>query len=82
MNEVKLTQAQQLYTEAREIVAEEVKLKQRSGRNFVRLGSILKELYETFQQREDPREGLVLDPRRKGFAGSERPCSNFFDRST
>jgi hypothetical protein len=68
MNEALLTQAQRLYSEAREIVAEEVWLKRQSGRHVVRLASILKDLYETFLQREDPREGLVLIPRRKGFA--------------
>ena len=68
MNEAMLTQAQQLYSEAREIVAEEVKLRQKSSRHIVRLASILRTLYETFQQREDPHEGLVLVPKRKGFA--------------
>ena len=67
MTEAMLTQAQKIYGEAREIVAKEVELKRRSGRNIVRLASILKDLYETFQQREDPREGLVLVPKRKAF---------------
>ena len=62
-----LNRAQKLYSEAREIVAAEVKLKRQSGRHIVRLASILKDLYETFQQREDPREGLVLVPKRKAF---------------
>lgn len=68
MTEAMLTQAQKLYSEARKIVAEEVRLRQKSGHNIVRLASILKDLFETFQQREDPREGLVLDPKREGFA--------------
>jgi hypothetical protein len=68
MTEAMLTQAQNLYGEGRAIVAEEVELKRRSGRNIVRLASILRDLYETFQQREDPREGLVLVRKRKGFA--------------
>ena len=68
MNEVLLSQAQRLYSEGREIVAEEVKLRQKSSRHIVRLASILKDLYETFQRREDPREGLVLVPKRKAFA--------------
>ena len=68
MNEAILTQAQKLYGEAHEIVAEECKLRQKSGRNLVRLASILSDLYETFLRREDPRERLVLVPRQKGFA--------------
>ena len=68
MTESILSRAQQLYAEGRAIVAEEVELKRRSGRNIVRLASILRDLYETFQQREEPREGLVLVPKRKGFA--------------
>ena len=67
MMESVLNRAQKLYSEAREIVAAEVKLKRQSGRHIVRLASILKDLYETFQQREDPREGLVLVPKRKAF---------------
>ncbi len=81
MTEAILNRAQQLYGEAREIVAEEVKLRQRSSRHIVRLASILKDLYETFQQREDPREGLVLVRRGKDSPTSARLCSNFFARS-
>ncbi len=68
MTEAMLCRAQELYGEARDIVAEEVKLRQRSSRHIVRLAAILRDLYHTFQQREDPREGLVLVPKRKGFA--------------
>jgi hypothetical protein len=63
-----LKRAQQLYGEAREIVAEEVELKRQSGRHTVRLASIFKELYEAFHQRENPRERPALVPKRKGFA--------------
>jgi len=68
MTEAMLTQAQNLYGEARAIVAQEVELKRRSGRNIVRLASILRDLYEVFQQREDPHEGLVLLPKGRAFA--------------
>src|SRR5215831_7117165 len=67
MDEAILKRAQQLYGEAREVVAEEVKLKRQSGRHIVRLATILKELFETFQQRDDPSKGLVLVPKRKAF---------------
>jgi hypothetical protein len=68
MTEAMLAEAKKLYGEAREIVAEELKLRQKSSRQMVRLASILKGLYGTFQQREDPREGLVLAPKGKAFA--------------
>ena len=68
MDQAILNRAQKLYSEARGIVSEEVKLKRQSGRHIVRLASILKDLYETFLQREDPRENLVLIPRKEGFA--------------
>jgi hypothetical protein len=68
MTESILTRAQELYHEASEIVAKEVKLKEQSGRHIVRLASILKDLYEIFLQRDDPQESLVLVPKKKGFA--------------
>ena len=68
MDESLVSRAQQLYHEAGEIVAQEVKLKEQSGRHIVRLASILKDLYEIFLQRDDPQEGLVLVPRKKAFA--------------
>jgi hypothetical protein len=68
MTEAILTRAQQRYSEGREIVAEEVKLRQKSSRHIVRLASILRDLYEAFLQREDPHERLVLLSKRKGFA--------------
>jgi hypothetical protein len=68
MTEAIVTRAQKLYREAGEIVAEEVKLKQKSGRHIVRLASILKDLYEIFLQRQDPDEPLMLVPKKKGFA--------------
>jgi hypothetical protein len=68
VDEVILNRAQQLYAEGREIVAQEVELKRCSGRHIVRLAAILKDLYQTFLLREDPREGLVLIPKKKGFA--------------
>ena len=49
-------------------MAEEVKLKEQSGRHIVRLASILKDLYEIFLQRNDPHESLMLVPRKKAFA--------------
>ena len=60
MTEAIVTRAQKLYREAGKIVTEEVKLKQESGRHIVRLAAILKDLYATFQQRENPHESLVL----------------------
>ena len=51
-----VTRAQKLYYEAGEIVAKEVKLKEQSGRHIVRLASILKDLYEIFQQRNHQHE--------------------------
>jgi hypothetical protein len=68
MTEAIATRAQKLYHEASEIVAEEAKLKEQSGRHIVRLASILKDLYEIFLQRDDPHESLVLVPRKKAFS--------------
>jgi hypothetical protein len=62
-----VTRAQKLYYEAGEIVAKEVKLKEQSGRHIVRLASILKDLYEIFQQRNHQHEPLMLVPKQKGF---------------
>ena len=62
-----VTQAQKLYSEASAIVAREVELKEQSGRNIVRLASLLKDLYEIFIQRRDINESLVLVPKKKAF---------------
>src|ERR1019366_1848737 len=62
-----VTQAQKLYSEASAIVAREVELKEQSGRNIVRLASLLKDLYEIFMLRRDSNESLVLEPKKKAF---------------
>jgi hypothetical protein len=68
MSETILTRGQSLYDEARQVVADELKLREQSGYNLVRLAAILKDLYAVFLERTDPREALVLVPRTKGFA--------------
>jgi len=70
MTESILTRALKLYREAGEIVADEVRLKEQSGRHIVRLASILKDPYEVFLDCEDPREGLLLVPKQKAFTDS------------
>lgn len=67
MTEAILAQAQKLYREASEIVAEEVRLKKKSSDHLVRIVGILKHLYEVFQSREDPSKPLVLIPNSAGF---------------
>ena len=63
MTEAIATRAQKLYHEAGEIVAEEVKLKQKSNQHIVRLAKLLTDLYEVFLRREDQNEKLVLTPK-------------------
>ena len=81
MDEANLNRAQKLYDEAREVVAEEVRLKQKSSRHIVRIASILKDLYAIFQQREDPHESWCWFRGRKDSPISGSACSSFFDRS-
>lgn len=68
MSEDDVIRGQELYAEARVIVDEEVKLQEKSGRNIVRLASILRDLRDIFERSSDTSKGLVLVPRTKGFA--------------
>jgi hypothetical protein len=68
MNQTILNRAQRLYSEAREIVAEEVTLKQKSSQHIVRLAKLLTDLYEVFLRREDQNEKLVLAPKAQAFS--------------
>jgi hypothetical protein len=45
MPEINLTHGQKLYAEARQIIIEQLQLKERSERNYVRLATILAHLY-------------------------------------